>query len=166
MDPLTPAQRKLNMSRIRGRDTGPEMTIRRGLHALGHRYRLHDRRLPGAPDLVFPGRKAVVFVHGCFWHRHGGCRYATTPYTRAEFWAAKFDANVWRDNAVRVMLLGAAWRVATVWECALRKPDRIPSAVLAVSDWLKSEEITFELGMDELEAHSISQAGSCPHSEI
>ena len=103
------------MAGIKGKDTKPELVLRRALHARGFRYRLHSKNVPGRPDLVFPKHHAIVFVHGCFWHRHEGCRYTTTPSTRPEFWQAKFDANVNRDGAVQGQLLEAGWRVATVW---------------------------------------------------
>lgn len=112
------------MSRIRGRDTKPELLVRRGLHQRGFRYRLHRRDLPGRPDLVFPGRRAVVFIHGCFWHGHG-CLMCKAPATRPEFWAAKIAANRTRDLAAIKCLGEAGWRVLVVWECALRGPARL-----------------------------------------
>ena len=124
-DVLTPAQRRLNMSRIRGRDTKPELLVRRGLHGRGFRYRLHRRDLPGRPDLALPGRRAVVFVHGCFWHGHG-CPMCKAPATRPEFWASKIAANRARDLAAIRRLGEAGWRVLVVWECALRGPARLP----------------------------------------
>jgi DNA mismatch endonuclease (patch repair protein) len=108
------------MAGIGGRDTQPEHAVRRYLHAAGLRFRLHDRRLPGRPDLLFPTRKTVVFVHGCFWHRHTGCRYATTPATRPEFWQRKFSSNVVRDRRVAELLRSMGWRVLVVWECETR----------------------------------------------
>lgn len=123
-DVLTPAQRQFNMSRIRGRDTKPELLVRQGLHRRGFRYRLHHRGLPGRPDLVFPGRHAVVFVHGCFWHGHG-CPMCKAPATRPEFWASKIDANRARDRMAIDRLSEDAWRVLLVWECALRGPARL-----------------------------------------
>jgi DNA mismatch endonuclease (patch repair protein) len=107
------------MSRIRGRDTKPELRVRRFLHARGFRYRLHARDLPGAPDIVLPRYRSVVFVHGCFWHRHPGCRFAYRPKTRAEFWEAKFEGNVERDNRNRAKLERGNWRVFVVWECEI-----------------------------------------------
>ncbi|MCG7357653.1 very short patch repair endonuclease [Roseomonas mucosa] len=113
------------MSRIRGRDTKPELLLRRGLHRRGFRYRLYRRDLPGRPDLVFPARRAVVFVHGCFWHGHG-CPMCKAPTTRPEFWASKINANRARDSAAVARLGEAGWRVLLVWECALRGPARLP----------------------------------------
>ena len=123
VDVLTPTQRHLNMSRIRGKDTKPEMLIRRGLHALGFRFRLHRRDLPGRPDLVFPGRHAAIFVHGCFWHGHD-CPMCKMPTTRPEFWRAKIDGNRDRDTRTIDALTAAGWRVLVVWECAVRGPGR------------------------------------------
>ena len=120
MDRLTPEQRRRNMTSIRGRDTGPEMAVRRLLHAAGYRFRLHRRDLPGRPDIVLPGRRTVIFVHGCFWHRHAGCRYTTTPATRTEFWLEKFSRNVERDRRVERELTSLGWNVVIVWECELK----------------------------------------------
>lgn len=108
------------MSRIKGRNTGPEMRLRSLLHCAGFRFRLHVKDLPGKPDIVLPRYRAVIFVHGCFWHRHEGCRNATTPSTRTEFWQAKFDSNVRRDKRDRAALETAGWTVFTVWECELK----------------------------------------------
>lgn len=134
------------MAGIRGKNTKPEMALRRALHARGFRYRLHARNVQGRPDLVFPRYRAVVFVHGCFWHRHEGCRYTTSPSTRPEFWLEKFEANVARDISVRAALLESGWRVATVWECALRKPERIEATARLVADWLRSRALEIEIG--------------------
>ena len=105
------------MSRVRGKDTKPEMAVRRMLHQAGYRFRLHRRDLPGTPDLVFPSRKTAVFVHGCFWHRHEHCRRASTPKTRVEFWKEKFHRNVQRDRVNQNRLEQAGWKVIIVWEC-------------------------------------------------
>lgn len=113
------------MAGIRGKDTRPEMILRRGLHARGYRFRLHVRRLPGSPDLVFPGRRAVIFVHGCFWHGHG-CHLFRLPATRQEFWRAKIEGNVARDAAAEGALEADGWRVLTIWECALKGRERLP----------------------------------------
>ncbi len=140
------------MARIRGTDTKPELILRRSLHALGFRYRLHTKDLPGKPDLVLPKYKAVIFVHGCFWHRHAGCRYASTPATRPEFWASKFSANVARDSAVRSALLLAGWRVATIWECAMRNEAGTAAARDIVVGWLQGGERDLEVGEKGIEA--------------
>lgn len=113
------------MAGVRGKDTKPEMQVRRFLHAHGYRYLLHKRDLPGCPDLVLPKYRAVVFVHGCFWHAHSHCQYATVPATRRDFWVAKLEANRSRDELAVSKLLDMKWRVAIVWECALRRsPER------------------------------------------
>ncbi len=118
-DFLTPAQRSERMSRIRGRDTRPEVALRHELHRLGLRFRLHPRNLPGKPDIVLARHRAVVLVHGCFWHRHEGCPIATTPKSNTDFWRAKFARNVARDREVAQQLQAAGWRVFVIWECAL-----------------------------------------------
>lgn len=117
MDILTPEQRSSMMSRIRGRHTRPERAVRHTAHALGYRYRLHRRDLPGSPDLVFPGRDKVVFVHGCYWHRHRGCRLAYVPKSNIAFWTAKFARNVDRDRQAEAQLRDAGWEVLAIWEC-------------------------------------------------
>lgn len=114
------ATRSFNMSRIRGRDTKPELLVRQYLHGRGLRYRLHAKHLPGKPDIVFPGLRTVIFVHGCFWHRHEGCRYFVVPKTRTEFWLTKIGRNVANDERQQNELRAAGWRVLTVWECELK----------------------------------------------
>jgi DNA mismatch endonuclease (patch repair protein) len=116
-DLLTRAQRSALMSKIRGKDTRPELVVRRLVHAMGFRYRLHRRDLPGSPDLVFTSRRKIIFVHGCFWHRHQGCPDAFLPKTRPKFWATKLHRNVVRDTRVKRQLRGAGWQIMTVWEC-------------------------------------------------
>lgn len=123
LDVLTKAQRRANMARIRGRDTKPEVAIRRGLHGRGLRFRLHRKDLLGRPDLVFPRHGAVIFVHGCFWHGHE-CPMFKWPRTRREFWETKITKNQERDQIAIVSLRDQGWRVLTVWECALRGPGR------------------------------------------
>lgn len=114
--PIDPDRSAL-MSRVKAKGTKPELNVRRLAHGLGYRYRLHRRDLPGSPDLVFPGRRKVLFVHGCFWHRHQGCRKTTMPKTRAKFWQRKFDDNVRRDERVIAALRDLGWDVLVVWEC-------------------------------------------------
>lgn len=122
------------MSGIRGKDTKPELLLRRALHRDGYRYRLHAKELPGRPDLVFPKYHAVLFVHGCFWHGHQGCKYFRVPTTRTEFWEAKIAGNRARDQRRLAELIEAGWRTAVVWECATRhEPD---DAVRRVEAWL------------------------------
>ena len=119
VDFLTPAERSTRMSRIRSRNTSPEVALRKALHALGLRFRLDNRKLPGKPDLILPRYKAAVFVHGCFWHRHDGCKIATIPKSNTEYWVQKFDRNVARDARVIDELESSGWRVFVAWECAL-----------------------------------------------
>jgi DNA mismatch endonuclease (patch repair protein) len=119
VDIFEPRKRSEVMSRVRGKDTKPELRVRRHLHAAGLRYVLHDKRLPGKPDLSFPSRGMAVFVHGCFWHGHEGCRKATIPATRPEFWRAKIEANKARDARAKSELEAAGWDVIVVWECSL-----------------------------------------------
>jgi DNA mismatch endonuclease (patch repair protein) len=124
-DVLSPAERSALMSRIRGQDTRPERAVRSMVHGLGFRFRLHGRDLPGRPDLVLPRLRTVIFVHGCFWHRHARCRYATTPATRRAFWLEKFERNVERDRRTAKALRRLGWSVITVWECQLRRPEKV-----------------------------------------
>jgi DNA mismatch endonuclease, patch repair protein len=122
MDIVSPERRSKIMSRIRGKGTGPELLVRKTAYALGYRYRLHDRSLPGSPDLVFSSRRTAIFVHGCFWHRHENCRYSYTPKSNVEFWVKKFDSNVTRDERVRRELETLGWKVAVIWECETTEP--------------------------------------------
>lgn len=129
-DRLSSEQRSRNMSGIRGKDTKPEMLVRRCLHALGFRFRLHRQDLPGKPDIVLPKHRAAIFVHGCFWHGHG-CHLFHWPATRAEFWEAKLTRNMERDRETVARLKAKGWRVFAVWECALRGPARLSPDELA-----------------------------------
>ncbi|MBN3803193.1 DNA mismatch endonuclease Vsr [Paraburkholderia sp. Ac-20336] len=119
VDTLTPAARSKRMSLIRGKNTGPEMTVRRLIYAAGYRYRLHGMKLPGRPDLVFSRRRKVIFVHGCFWHRHEGCRLARLPKSRLEFWGEKLEGNRQRDMRNLEALRALGWATMVVWECEL-----------------------------------------------
>lgn len=125
MDTISSEQRSWNMSRIRDRDTLPEKRVRSLLHRLGFRYSLHRKDLPGKPDIVLPARRAVVFVHGCFWHQHTGCRNSTMPSTRRAFWETKLNGNVARDVRIGEELRSLGWTVMTVWECELSDEDRV-----------------------------------------
>jgi DNA mismatch endonuclease (patch repair protein) len=120
MDTVNKATRSKIMRSVPQRGTTPEIRLRKALHRRGFRYRINDKRLPGSPDIVFPKYHAVIFVHGCFWHRHG-CKYTTTPSTRKEFWAAKFKANVERDKRNEEKLRELGWRVLVIWECEIKK---------------------------------------------
>ena len=118
-DRISAEHRSWNMSRIRGKDTKPEIVLRSLMHRAGFRYRLHDKRLPGKPDLVLPKYRTAIFVNGCYWHRHEGCPKATTPKTNAAFWTKKFEDTVERDARKESELIECGWRVITVWECML-----------------------------------------------
>lgn len=137
VDITDPATRSRMMAAIRSRDTKPEVALRRALHAQGFRFRLHDRRLPGRPDIVLPRYKAVLQVNGCFWHQHG-CSNSRLPSTRVEFWQAKLDANVARDVRNERELAQLGWRVATVWECEIREAERTgnPGLYERLARWL------------------------------
>lgn len=113
------------MAGIGPADTVPEMTVRRYLHACGLRFRLHDKRLPGRPDIVFAGSRIAVFVHGCFWHRHVGCRLTTSPGSHSDFWRHKFEANVRRDTAKAALLVELGWMPLVIWECETRDTDKL-----------------------------------------
>lgn len=131
MDHMTPEQRHWCMSRIRSKDTGPEWTVRRMVHALGFRYRLHVKELPGKPDLVLPRHRKIIFVHGCFWHSHG-CRMAQRPpATHKRFWNEKFARNVARDQEVLRRLWQAGWQVLVVWECETKDPEQLRTILTA-----------------------------------
>lgn len=125
MDTLSPEERSALMSRIRGVNTKPELIVRRALHAQGYRFRLHGRGLPGRPDLVFRKRRVVVFVHGCFWHRHDGCAKSRLPKTRHDYWRSKFEGNVERDKRNEQRLAADGWRVFVVWECETEKDESL-----------------------------------------
>jgi DNA mismatch endonuclease (patch repair protein) len=112
--------RSYNMSRIRSKDTKPELLVRKFLFSKGFRYRLHDKKLPGKPDIVLPKYKTVVFIHGCFWHGHDGCRYSVIPKTRTEWWEEKIDRNKIKDEKVKNDLLKLKWKVIHVWECEIK----------------------------------------------
>ncbi len=113
-------QRSRNMSAIKSKNTKPEITLRKLLHSMGYRFRLHRKDLPGSPDIVLPKYKTVIFVHGCFWHRHENCKYATTPKTRKEFWEKKFRENINRDNLNQANLSLKGWKIIIIWECQLK----------------------------------------------
>lgn len=119
VDTLSPKQRSRRMSLIRSSNTNPELAIRKAIHRLGLRYKLGNKDLPGKPDLVFPRHKVALFVHGCFWHQHEGCKVANMPKSNTAFWKAKFERNVARDVAVKTALEDLGWRVKVVWECEL-----------------------------------------------
>ena len=119
MDKISAERRSANMRRIRSKNTSPELALRRFLHGLGYRFRLHRKDLPGQPDLVFPGRRKVIFVHGCFWHQHPSCREGRIPGSRIEYWEPKLKRNQTRDAATQRLLKEQGWRVLVIWECEL-----------------------------------------------
>lgn len=129
MDRVSSEKRSLIMAAVRSKDTLPELAVRRLVHGLGYRYRLHAKNLPGCPDLVFPGRRKVIFVHGCFWHRHPKCRYSTIPKSRTDFWLAKFEKNVARDRRERRELKKLGWSVLVVWQCELKNLQRVAKKI-------------------------------------
>ena len=138
MDIVSKTRRSEIMARIQGRDTAPEMMVRRTAHRLGFRFRLYRKDLPGRPDLVFPRYRAAVFVHGCFWHRHDGCRFAYTPGSRVRFWTEKFRQNVARDRRTEDALRSLGWQVLVIWECETRD-DAVVGHRL--KDFLRSADI-------------------------
>lgn len=144
-DIVDTATRSRMMSGIRGKNTKPEIVVRKALFAEGFRFRLHRRDLPGAPDIVLPRWRVVIFVHGCFWHRHHGCRYAKIPATRPVFWREKLDGNAQRDKRAIKMLLESGWRVLVVWECAVRDNKTPENLQDALSNWIGSKAIRGEL---------------------
>lgn len=139
-DVVSPAVRSRMMSGIRGKNTSPEMRLRSGLHRRGFRYKLHQRHLPGTPDLVFPRYGAVLFAQGCFWHGHN-CHLFKWPSSRPEFWRQKIEGNRERDKVAIAELLDARWRVGEVWECALKGPRRLPDEAIldSCAGWLQSD---------------------------
>ena len=140
---INPETRSRMMAGIRGKDTRPEMTVRSYLHRIGFRFRLHRRSMPGSPDLVLPRWNAAIFVHGCFWHGHSGCRYFRLPKTRKVFWEAKINANTVRDVAAVLALSESGWRVAVVWECALRNDAANSLDLLA--NFIRSTDASIEI---------------------
>lgn len=127
------------MSGIKGKNSLPEMLVRRLLFAAGYRYRLHRRDLPGTPDIVMPGRKVAIFVHGCFWHAHKECKYAKIPTSRRDYWIAKLHANVDRDQRATEQLVAMGWRVMCVWECATRNRDTVKSLNDDLVSWINGD---------------------------
>ena len=134
MDRISESHRSWNMSRIRGRDTGPEKTVRSVLHRLGLRFRLQRKDLPGRPDIVLPRYRTVVLVHGCFWHRHTGCRFSYTPKSNQHFWAEKFAGTVRRDKLNAGRLRRAGWKVIVIWECQVRDVERLRKRLARLFD--------------------------------
>ena len=142
VDFLSPAERSERMSRIRSKNTSPEVALRRELHAMGFRFRLHRKDLPGKPDIVLPRYRTAVFVHGCFWHRHDGCKVATTPKSNTGFWQEKFDRNVARDARSEDLLKDQGWKVIVVWECELSSRRKVVEAASKVAKKIIGESRT------------------------
>lgn len=145
MDIVDKATRSRMMSGIRGKNTKPEMVVRRALFAAGLRYRLHRKDLPGTPDIVLPGRRVVIFVNGCFWHQHAGCRLAKLPRTNRQFWKRKLNKNVQRDHEAAEQLLAQGWRVLTVWECAIKEKTIRQTLGERLSSWISGDELSGEI---------------------
>ena len=142
--------RRKNMAAVKGKNTKPELIVRRGLHAQGFRYSLHRKDLPGKPDLTLPKYKAVIFVNGCFWHGHS-CRAFSWPKTRQAFWRDKISRTIQRDSENTKLLVKQGWRVATIWECALKGPNKpgIEKLVQSLSEWLRSEDHILNVGISD-----------------
>ena len=158
-DIVSPAKRSQMMSGIKGKNSLPEMLVRKALFAMGHRFRLHRRDLPGTPDIALAGRKSAIFVHGCFWHAHQGCKYAKTPSTRTEYWTAKLQANVDRDRRAADRLAQMGWRVLTVWECSTRDPTVAEGLPDALREWIDSGPATRDISADSLAANRLARTG-------
>ena len=125
-------QRSRNMSAIKSKNTKPEIAVRKVLHSMGYRFRLHSKDLPGSPDIVLPKYKTVIFVHGCFWHRHKDCKYATTPKTRQEFWNKKFTTNIERDLEIHEKIKNLNWRSVVIWECETKHMENLRDKIIDV----------------------------------
>lgn len=130
MDILTPDQRRRTMASVKSKNTGPELLVRKLLHAQGFRFRLHRADLPGCPDITLPRYGTVIFVHGCFWHQHSGCGNAERPVSNREYWDKKLDRNVYRDLRNRDLLQKKGWRVLVIWECETKYPEALRQTLL------------------------------------
>lgn len=155
-DVVSPAKRSQMMSGIKGKNSVPELLVRKALFGMGYHYRLHRRDLPGTPDIAMSGRKIAIFVHGCFWHAHRGCKYAKTPGTRTEFWAAKLQGNVDRDRRAADKLAEMGWRVLNVWECSTRDPEAATGLPNALRSWIDTGA-----AIGEISAQSLAAARQC-----
>ena len=125
-------QRSRNMSAIKSKNTKPEIKVRKVLHSMGYRFRLHSKDLPGSPDIVLPKYKTVIFVHGCFWHRHENCKYASIPKTRQEFWNKKFEENIKRDSEIQDKIKNLNWRSVVIWECETKNIENLRDKIIDV----------------------------------
>lgn len=151
-DVVSPQKRSEMMSGIKGKDTKPELAFRKVLHARGFRFRLHNRDLPGKPDLVLARYRTVIFIHGCFWHGHGNCKLFRLPKSRTEFWQEKISGNTARDRKQLGMLVDLGWRILVVWECALKgKIDLVGTAAGLAVEWIENDSALYaEIRLDEL----------------
>ncbi|PNW17395.1 very short patch repair endonuclease [Acinetobacter sp. AKBS16] len=146
VDIVDSATRSHMMSNIKGRNTKPELLIRSFLHAQGFRFRIHRKDLPGKPDIVLPKYKAIIFIHGCFWHGHQNCRLFKLPGSRTEFWEAKISKNQDNDLKTKELLLNSGWRICTIWECAVRRSKKDPVALMNIlTKWLSGSEQLLEI---------------------
>ena len=132
MDRISKEHRSWNMSRIKGKDTKPEIRVRKMMHKMGYRFRIHRKDLPGRPDIVLPKHKTVIFVHGCYWHRHKGCKLAYTPKSRVQFWTEKFEGNVKRDREHKAELEKIGWNVGVIWECETKNLHKLRKKCLRI----------------------------------
>lgn len=155
-DNISPAQRSRNMRRIRGKDTVPEILVRRLVHGMGIRYRLHRKDLPGTPDLVFTSRRKVIFVHGCFWHQHN-CSRGKRPSSNVKFWDAKLEGNLQRDKADVSSLKEKGWRVLIVWECEIKEPAKLSRRI---ESFLKDDRHSHEKNSSLTSMQSGNQQGA------
>lgn len=144
-DIVSAQKRSEMMSGIKGKNTKPELQVRKALFSMGYRFRLHRKDLPGRPDIVLPGRRVAILVHGCFWHGHRDCRYAKTPSTRTEFWTTKLDGNRARDIRDLEALQTAGWRTLVIWECYLRQTSRHTPLPADLRDWIEGSQSSGEL---------------------
>ena len=145
MDIVDKQTRSRMMSNIKGKNTKPEIVVRSMLHQKGFRFRLHDKKLPGKPDIVLRKYRAVIFVHGCYWHRHVHCKLASTPKQNAKFWKQKFNDNVRRDSEVYYQLKVLGWRTAIIWECSTRDKTNIQNHIDTLANWIKSDSEYIEI---------------------
>lgn len=163
VDKLSKAHRSWVMSRVAGKHTRPERLLRSLLHRLGYRFTVNgpkNKKLPGRPDIVLPSRQTVIFVHGCFWHRHPGCKTATTPKTNVPYWNAKFQRNIDRDREVQTALRQSGWQVIVVWECELKDLDKVATRLIAELPRSLSIEVPEELDDQQLVAETQAAYGS------
>lgn len=139
MDFVDKKTRSIMMAKIKSKNSKPELTVRSLLHSQGFRFRIHGKSLPGTPDIVLKKYKAVIFVHGCYWHRHENCRLASNPKQNQEYWTKKFNANVCRDGVTYFKLKQLGWRVVIIWECGIRDKKNLPTYIKTLSAWIKSD---------------------------